>query len=232
MENEDIRNRIFEGLRSVFEFYDAANLEREHCIKPEYLLTVKIAESLFKNNTAIKIKLEESTSDFANSCFNRTELWHKPLSYNTKRNGKIDIAVYSSENESGYYPYKSLFPVEIKNINPSKFDLLLDVERNLELIELSDSDLGKSVVDKAFNVSIEEIINVYNEELDSEIESRKAKYKKWLSNSGLFTKKTKYEVFTKHLDNDCSISKSDRYENGEYLENYHRIGFIIEITSV
>jgi len=75
----------------MFYFNKQANIDSSDFIKPEYLLTVKVAEQLALSKKGYVIKLEEDTSTFAKSC---VKSWNNGLvnddSHNSKRNGKID----------------------------------------------------------------------------------------------------------------------------------------------
>ena len=180
--------------------------------------------------------MEEPTEIFSSSCVKE---WKGNLTnenHNPERKGKIDIAVYSTNSKTGHYPHKPLFPIEIKNINPSKYSFLLDIERNLYYLNIQDKNTGCSVVELAYNVSIEEFNNIYTEDLDNKISEKKNKYVKWLNKSGLFSANISFEVFVQTLD--CvSYSKEDRFDTSEGLteadytdDDYCRIGVIVEIT--
>ena len=97
--SKEIITRIFRGITNVFNYYRDANIDISSQIKPEYLLTVKIAESLSENKTNFIIKLEEPTKEFATSCVKNYQFGFSEK-HNSSRNGRIDIAVYSDEKKN------------------------------------------------------------------------------------------------------------------------------------
>ncbi len=231
-----IRDNIFKGIKKVFYFNQLANIDSSDFIKPEYLLTVKIAEQLALCKRDYFIKLEEDTSTFAKSC---VKSWNNGLVnydfHNSVRNGKIDIAVYSNKSNTGHSPKKPLFPIEIKNINPSKYSFLKDVERNIEFFTISDLNTGDSALELAYNVAIEEFKDIFKENVPDKIVSVKEKYKNWIKNSNLITNDLSFEVFAECVDSPiCSINDKPNLDEGDdpslYFSNdYTRIGVIVEI---
>ena len=61
----EIRDIIFKGIKEIFYFNQLANIDSSDFIKPEYLLSVKIAEQLALSKRDFLIKLEEDTTKFA-----------------------------------------------------------------------------------------------------------------------------------------------------------------------
>ncbi|MEI8278280.1 MAG: hypothetical protein WCG87_00880 [Bacteroidota bacterium] len=101
--------------------------------KPEYLATLNIAKSITRFNSypaeKIIIAIEENTSSFSNACVpqNFTDIYNNEFkSFNTDRNGKIDIAVYET------YKKKPICTIEVKNFNPQDSVLILDLQRNAQ----------------------------------------------------------------------------------------------------
>ncbi len=226
---------IFKGIEQVFYFNQLANIDSSDFIKPEYLLTVKIAEQLAQSKNEFLIKLEEHTSTFSKSC---VKSWNNGLAndcHNSERNGKIDIAVYSTKSNSGHYPHKPLFPLEIKNINPTKYSFLKDVERNIGYFKISDVNTGDSILELAYNVAIEEFKEIFKEHVPDKIVTVVEKYQNWVQNSNLLNDELSFEVFAECVDYPI-CSKADKYcsDKGDdtsfYFSNdYTRIGVIVEI---
>ncbi|GAA4072651.1 hypothetical protein GCM10022389_17570 [Flavobacterium cheonanense] len=236
MNSTDVKHSIIQGIKEIFYFNNLANIDSSYFIKPEYLLTVKIAEQLALSKKGYLIKLEEDTSTFAKSC---VKSWNNGLvnddSHNSERNGKIDIAVYSTKSNSGHYPNQPLFPIEIKNINPSKYSFLKDVERNIEFFNISDVNTGDSVLELSYNVAIEEFKDIFKEHVPDKILSVKEKYKNWIQNSNLITNDLSFDVFAECVDSPIfSINDKPNLDEGDdpslYFSNeYTRIGVIVEI---
>ena len=235
IEKESIRFKILNGIKEIFHFNQLANIDSSDFIKPEYLLTVKIAEQFISSNSSFIVKLEEETTTFAKSC---VKYWNNGLvngCHNSERNGKIDIAVYSTKSNSGHYPYRPIFPIEIKNINPSKYNFLKDVERNIGFFNISDTNTGDSVLNLAYNVSIVEFKDLFKEQVPNQLEIVKTKYQNWIQNSNLITDEISFKVFAECVDFPI-YSKEDKFSTDEgddasfYLNNnFTRIGVIVEI---
>jgi hypothetical protein len=113
----------------------------------EYLITVNIAQSLFKWNSdtgyEYSISLEFDIKEFASTCFQTNikiiDLWEtiivqpSPESKEIDDNGRLDIAIFKDEN-------RSYCAIEVKAIN-QKYDLILeDVERLARIISKHDSN--------------------------------------------------------------------------------------------
>jgi hypothetical protein len=233
----EIRKSILKGIKEIYYFNQLANIDSSDFIKPEYLLTVKIAEQLALSNKGYLIKLEEDTSTFAKSCI---KSWNNGLinddSHNSKRNGKIDIAIYTTKSNTGHYPNKPLFPIEIKNINPTKFSFLKDVERNINFFKISDVNTGDSALELAYNVAIEEFKDIFKEHVTDKIVTVKEKYQNWIQISNLITNDLSFEVFAECVDSPI-YSKDDKTSSVEgddpslYFNNdFTRIGVIVEIN--
>jgi hypothetical protein len=103
MMSSDVKHLIIQGVKEIFYFNKQANIDSSDFIKPEYLLTVKVAEQLALSKKGYVIKLEEDTSTFAKSC---VKSWNNGLvnddSHNSKRNGKIDIVIYTNKSNTGH----------------------------------------------------------------------------------------------------------------------------------
>jgi len=231
-----IRANILKGIKEIFYFNQLANIDSSDFIKPEYLLTVKIADQFISAKSNFIVKIEEDTSSFAKSC---VKSWNNGLvnsdSHNSERNGKIDIAVYSTKLNTGHYPNQPLFPVEIKNINPSKYSFLKDVERNIDFFKISDVNTGDSVLELAYNVAIEEFKDIFKENVPDKILTVKEKYKNWIQTSNLITDDLSFEIFAECVDSPI-YSKDEKCSSDEggdpsfYFNNdYTRIGIIVEI---
>jgi hypothetical protein len=132
---------LIAGLKDVFKYYDKAGIHRQGRIKPEYLLTCfigkRIADYNVKENLNLIIHLEEPTSNFRNG-FTKYFPVSSDQSLTEKieiRKGKIDIAIV--KEETGYYPYRSIGAIEIKNINPTSRLFTADIKRLTELMRIA-----------------------------------------------------------------------------------------------
>jgi hypothetical protein len=136
---QGVRNAYFENqaLKTSYKSFDSSIVE--------YLITVNIAQSLFKWNAELgyihSIALEFDVGDFVKNCFPQRveiiDLWSTiittPESSTIQHNdsGRLDIAIFKNQNES-------YFPIEVKAINLN-YDLIVeDVERIAKVITKKD----------------------------------------------------------------------------------------------
>jgi hypothetical protein len=238
----DIQEAIFLGLenacKDAYHFTGEVNAK----IKPEYIVTVNIAKGLFSLNKGetgygygIIIKFEEPTATFATACVPRIiveDLFNMKLGslQNTERNGKIDICIY---NESGERP---ICPIEVKDFNPSKGEVLSDIKRNLQLMQLDDTQTGGSILDYAFISTLEEHKNCFSKKnVDSGLKKVKLKYEKWVKpfNDNLTDIVISVDVKTvahQLIGPDTNFQGMDDMEIADRVaETYHFIGVIITL---
>lgn len=176
-------------------------------IDAEYLLTVNAAKAISELNdyfgTPYKICLENSTQKFATSC---TPLIKWKESKNsksfetsvrtrndTKRSGKIDIAIYTSEEALADTP---LCAIEIKGFNPRKPLIVKDLERNAEYFNIT-SATGSSTLPFAVFVALHSYKGVWDEtKANSNISKLEKRYRNYInSNNSLSKLDQNVEVF-------------------------------------
>lgn len=144
MNNEHIMTAVRNGMESASKDARMMNLYSGAKLYVEYLATVSIGQALVRskhfNYGDQEIHFEYSTKKFLTSTvplikksqplpghvFGKHIL--RKLS-NTTRNGRIDIALMSTNNNGCSFP---LCAIEVKGNNPSKNLLVKDLKRNLE----------------------------------------------------------------------------------------------------
>lgn len=146
----DFENKILKGLKSTINEYILLKGKdfQNQWSKPEYLATVNIARTLAEINEypaeKIIISIEEDTYKFSQKCVPQKfqNIFNTKLkSFNTERNGKIDIAIYEQ------YKNKPICTVEVKNFNPKKEVLISDLKRNAEYFKF-ETENNVSIVEK------------------------------------------------------------------------------------
>lgn len=139
----DITNKLKDALKmscnDAFYFSD----DETRLIDAEYLVTVNSAKSIKELNhyfgMPYKIFLEHDTEKFATACTplfgNQIDDINYPVrtSNNTVRSGKIDIAIYSTDNPIDV----PLCAIEVKGFNPRKGNIIDDLKRNAEYFSIS-----------------------------------------------------------------------------------------------
>lgn len=193
----EIKSKIKEGVqtacRDIFSFTD----EPSRKFTAEYLLTVAVAKAISTLNgppgDPYKIYIEKKTKDFARDCL-RPFILDKSLApqqsifrdknQKIKRNGRVDIAVYSHLFNSDYLGEQPICNIEIKGFNPQRTPTLADLKRNLEFLRLS-GRTGKSVLQFSAFVAIHSFSKCSNEaQILSNKSSIEKKYTKWISELG------------------------------------------------
>lgn len=210
-------------------------------IKPEYLLTALVAKQFASPDSGLLVKLEESTIEFATSCVKQVNSSYQfSKTPNDIKKGRIDIAVYFQETQDGYWNRnKSKFPIELKGVDPKKRPYLKDVDRNLKYFEIEDKHTGKSVLKRAFNVSIVRAKRYLSEEdVDNFINKIENKYGKWLkeyeqklSDNNLELKITVEDVLSNLYSRNISFDLSEGLTEWDYMQDcYLYVGVVVEIS--
>lgn len=209
-------------------------------IDAEYLLTVNAAKSIRELNSYFgspyKIYIEHSTKKFSSSCppqFLQVEdnniLGYKRIlrkgAFDTKRPGKIDIAVYTN-NQTLESPYCA---IEIKGFNPSRVKIIEDLERNLEYFSFH-ANTGKSELPFSLFIALHSYKGTWTDSKEADnirrIERRYKKYLKDISVSSNIT--INMQIFT--IRRGIVPDPNDQYIQMYGLqgnEDYHFIGAII-----
>lgn len=243
MDSEIIADKIIKGIKSAFDYAEKSRGQIEAQLKPEYLLTVKIAESIAtlneQNGYPLIIKLEEPTLEFSNSCvpnFTPTNFTFRDSHDSKTRVGKIDIAVYSGESHKQFHYPKALFPIEVKSFNNTKYCFLADVERNIEFFKIKDVNTGDSLLELAYCISLEDSRIQFLEDKEKEIMRIKEKYGNWLCTLENEEPTIEFNIFTQTIcENLYERNYSPNFSEGEsetdYFNNsYHYVGVILIMT--
>lgn len=238
---EQFESAIFNGLRNACE--DAVHFSGHISarIRPEYVVTMNVAKALFEIDHSgygsnFTVKFEEKTAKFATACIshsNGRNIFSLVNSrYNTKRNGRIDIAVY---DESGQRP---ICPIEVKDFEPSKVELALDLERNIQFLKINDVHTELSTVEFAFLASLEEHKNCVNKgNKDFGLRNLETRYRKMLAdiidnNNDITITIAAKTVAEDLLEDSFDHTKEgiDDYDFAEIVaEKYHYVGIIITV---
>jgi hypothetical protein len=203
----DIINKLKESMKTscddAFYFSD----DETQLIDAEYLLTVNAAKSIKELNhyfgSPYRICLENDTKKFASAC---TPLMTKVkadnfLGYksvirtpnNTRRSGKIDIAIYTDQNSIDI----PLCAIEVKGFNPNKPLIIKDLERNAEYFNLT-SRTGDSTLPFAVFIALHSYKGVWSDEKEqSNISKVKNRYQNYIDgNKNLNSLSQSVDVFT------------------------------------
>lgn len=176
-------------------------------IEAEYLLTVNAAKAIKELNpyfgSPYKIRLENDTQKFASACTSlmakvkaENFLGHKTVIQtpnNTRRPGKIDIAIYTDQNSIDI----PLCAIEVKGFNPSKHLIIKDLERNAEYFYLS-SRTGDSTLPFSVFIALHSYKGVWSDEKEqSKLSKVKKRYQNYItSNKSLNSLSQSVDVFT------------------------------------
>lgn len=228
----NLNKQIIQGCKDVLEFYENCNLSLEHSIRPEYLSTVCIARAIARDQEYI-IKLEEPTQELLKASFELivNNKWNK-ISTDLNRDGRFDIAIYSKELNTECYPYKAICIMEVKNVNPVRGTFLSDIERLVEVLNLTDSRDNYSSILCAYQTSIEYKDGVFKEDADQWKKEIGDKYLSWLNSFSENNNSFCHEVHLEYLIEPI-YSKSDIFADGDSASdapNFHvALGVVVKI---
>lgn len=132
-----LNTAIFNGLNDACHESVRFNQFLYPDIKPEYLLTVNVAQSILAEfQDELIIKIEEQTKSFKKASLGINDLLDFQSNYlknfNLIKRGRIDIAIHDKD---GY----SICPIEIKGFNSSKNLIKKDINRIIHFIDSNDS---------------------------------------------------------------------------------------------
>lgn len=203
----DIVNKLKESMgRSCDDAFYFSDDETQ-LIDAEYLLTVNAAKAIKELNhhfgDPYKICLENDTKKFASACTplmgrERADnfLGYRPVirtSNNTRRSGRIDIAVYTNINGID----TPICAIEVKGFNSSKPLIIEDLERNSEYFGLT-SRTGASTLPFAVFIALHNYKGVWDDKKEqSNILKVRNRYRKYITdNSILNSRQQSLDVFT------------------------------------
>lgn len=227
--SDSIRAGMKDACDEAFEFSG----EQGRVLDCEYLLTVKVAQSIRKGlgvtqGSPYRIFLEHRTTRFASGCvplFGKAPDGRPYRSTlrrlkNTTRNGKIDIAVYDDATIAA-----PVCAVEIKGFNPSRTSVLADLRRNLEYLRFQDIT-GKSRLRHTFFAAMHSFPKTTcDADCDLDIARLEDRYRRWLRGLGAMRDvESRVSSFTVDKAFDTIP-----YEGGEYVElqAHHFAGVIV-----
>ena len=234
----DIESKIISAMKIACTETFIFSEDETRPIDAEYLFTVNVAKEIVTLNSGVgypyKIFLEHPTKKFASNCVplmgknpttNRTAIRKRQ---NTKRNGKIDVAVY----RDGTWHGKPICAIELKGFNPQRRLVLEDLKRNAEYFDLS-CESGSSQISFTIFAAMYSYKNVRDENSILINENlKRSQYAKWLAElGGLRNYKSIIEGFTF----DSNLAKDQVVPPGEELSDFdsHQfVGVIVTFTGI
>ncbi|MCS0192788.1 hypothetical protein NDJ78_21730 [Vibrio parahaemolyticus] len=235
-----LEEALYESCSDAFYFSD----DETSLIEAEYLLTVNAAKKVRELNVCFgdpyKIFLEHSTESFSTNCVpliskvpTKTR-FPKSVSrkgtFNTTRDGKIDIAVYKN---TGYLSVPHC-AIEVKGFNPLKPKVIEDLERNIEYFSFK-GNTGQSLLDKALFIALHSYKKTMTDPKEqANLDKVEKKYKGYLS-SLKFPAHVQYKIKVFTVRRGLVPDPQDPYvqEFGlDGTEDYHFVGAIITFEKI
>lgn len=232
---EKIKKALHTSCEEAFYFSD----DETNLIDAEYLLTVNVAKEVKELNhyfgTPYKIFLEHNTKKFSTAC--TPQFGRKPcqnfLGYkdtirsknNTKRSGKIDVAIYTSSNGLNI----PLCAIEVKGFNPSATAINKDLERNAEYFQFT-SPSGDSTLPFTIFTALHSYKNVWNDEKEAKnLRKLEERYNRIIAkNYNLKNLKPELKVMTVRRGIPPDTNNPDLQETGlNGDEDYQFVGVIV-----
>lgn len=235
----DIIGKLKEAMRTSCDDALYFSDDETQLIDAEYLLTVNAAKAIKDLNRYFgdpyKICLEENTKKFATSC---TPLFDKNAAKegfrykqkirsrnDSKRSGKIDIAIYTTDN-AWECP---LCAIEVKGFNPRKNLIISDLERNAEYFGLT-SPTGNSTLPFSVFIAMHSYKNVFTDVKEQgNIDKVKERYARYIESSPIL-KVLQYniDVVTIRRGLPPDLDDPDVHRLGLHGdEDYHFVGVVV-----
>jgi hypothetical protein len=198
-----IEKQIRKGINATYMDIIRFNKEQDSDIKPEYLVTVNIAQKVAEINDQhnpddypLRIKLEEKARRFLNACrvyvpaTTADELftlnyWEELVSdILPKSKQRVDIAIYDN-NE------KPIALIEVKKFTQYPKTLNKDIKRNLNFLGYYKQTLYKSELNTSYLVFLyNDKVSVRDTEIASKISELKKFYEDFISDKNIDPKIT------------------------------------------
>lgn len=231
-----IEKGMMQACRDMYSFCDKPQKE----FNAEYLFTVATARAIDELNGApadpYEIRIERSTKYLERDClkpfikapgtsFRRPTLFRDKHQASTiKRNGRVDIAVYSDGYHNGYPGKMPLCLIELKGFNPPRHLVLDDLRRNLEFHRLR-GVTGGSVLDLSFFAALHS--RTPAREATSE-QAVKKQYEKWMMQLGEVSDlATQVQTFTVSKDVRGRLQEEVNEVVIDTTSRHHFIGVVV-----
>ncbi|EJL6264484.1 hypothetical protein NMS06_003255 [Vibrio cholerae] len=241
----DIVSKVKSGMNQAYA--DTLNFTDDPAARfgAEYLFTVNVAKEIGRLNgpdaDPYQIYIEASVKKVARDCLplikrgnpmvRGSSILRKGAPF-MKREGRVDIAVYTD-----VMPYKCngntpFCIIELKSFNPTRKLIVKDLKRNLEFLTLS-GQTGKSFVEVGLFSAVHSVLPTNDPaQLDKQVSKIKDNYSHWLSEVGnLDGIETDIQAFTLSKDVDGRIMDDI---DGYYIDTdskHHFIGVIVIFTN-
>lgn len=235
-----IREAMLQACDDMLAFCDEPSRE----LFAEYLLTVNVAKAIARLNCyyadPYKVFLERSTRVFARECL-RPVLFGSPVRNKQSqilksrpkidRNGRIDIAVYAEEPNSGYFGAQPICAIELKAFNPARKLVVKDLKRNLEFLRIA-GNTGPSVLCFASLAALHSFSKVANvADLEKNVDETKRKYEGWLSElSPIPDMEVHTQAFTVRKEMLGRVVDEGEYEALDADTRHHFVGAIVTFS--
>lgn len=225
-----LRNAVFGGLKDACEYSIDFNQYFYPDIKPEYLITVCVAQSLLANfNTEIIIKIEEPTREFKRQSSDIGDLmryFNHINNFILRREGRVDIGIHNKERQS-------ICPIEIKGFNQTPNLIISDIERLIDFLSYNQKNNSIEIGVLAFLEEHKKCFIDTNK--DDGLKKIKEKYEKLINNN--FRTHYMYLDFSVEVDTSYeSLFTDEEFESidpdyyDEFLrEKVHYVGVVLTI---
>lgn len=236
-----IKTGMEQACSHMYSFTD----EPATAINAEYLFTVSTAQAIDALNgppaSPYQIRIEHDSKQFAKDCFPPVKLGHpmqpgsakfrpKQVAQDMDRHGRIDIAVYVEPPVARLWSRQPLCAIEVKGFNPTAAPVVLDLQRNLNLLAVEEGESGPNMLQfTAFAALHKQTVAASDEASRLAFEDIiKSKYAAWID---ALTHKERFvssiEVFTISWIPVGTVSEEVRELVMDTSSKHHFVGAIV-----
>ena len=239
---KDIENKILEGINSTY--VDIIRFNREHnaIIKPEYIITVNIAQKISEINEKynpdefpLRIKLEERARKVLNLCkvyddaksINDLFILNKcrELDSKIKPKERVDIVIYD-------YNDKPITVIEVKKFTEYPNLLIKDINRNLNFLGWFNQKLYDTILKNTYLVFlINDKDAVTENDINTHVAKIKKDYEKFIAEMNInnhINSDVKVYSITDSLINNSEVNLPQDIKQLKFEERHHYLCVIIK----
>ena len=241
---DKILEKIWQAMKSACEQSELFTGNKAATIGAEYVFTVAVAKAIAEHNgppgDPYDIRVECDAATFMKDCVrpimfaregaagkSRLIKRRKP---NLRRPGRVDVAVYVDEPNSGYFGAQPLCAIEVKGFNPAAHLVCEDLERNAGFLRTT-GPTGDSVLEFAIFAALHSYKRYGAKHVLKNERRTKKKYDDYLARLGELTDiDISIDVTSISVEEAGTIIRGADYDELDTSSRHHFVGAIVVMS--